>query len=222
MDDTSLPLSELRDSMVKTQIQARGVSDARILAAMRSVPRHLFVPEPLRRNSYCDCPLSIGFGQTISQPYIVALMSELLDIRPTDRILEIGTGSGYQTAVLSMLAREVCTIEWIGTLQNHARSILAATGYANIRYHHGDGSTGWPEDTVFDGILVTCAPDRMPAALTGQIALDRHIVIPVGTVNQNLMVYTRTRSGIESRFVIPVRFVPMVSGDSGSLHFDSN
>jgi len=208
--------------MVKTQIQARGVSDARILAAMRSVPRHLFVPEALRRNSYSDCPLSIGFGQTISQPYIVALMSELLDIRPTDRILEIGTGSGYQTAVLSKLAREVCTIELIRILQDRARSILEATGFSNIRYHQGDGSVGWPEDAVFDGILVTCAPDRIPAALTEQIALDRHIVIPVGTVYQNLMVYTRTRSGIESRFVIPVRFVPMVSGAAGSFDFDSN
>lgn len=198
-----------RLAMVESQIGSRGVSNPRVLEAMRTVPRHLFVPESVRAMAYADHPLPIGEGQTISQPYIVAVMTELLDPQPEDRVLEVGTGSGYQAAVLSGLARRVYTIEILPSLAQRAEKTLQANGYDNVTVITGDGYRGLPDVAPFDGIIVTAAPDEVPGPLLEQLAMGGRMVIPVGTIDQELQVIERTEKGFETKSVLPVRFVPM-------------
>lgn len=198
-----------REQMVRTQIEARGVKDPQVLASLRAVPRHLFVPEVSRAAAYQDSPLPIGDSQTISQPYIVALMTELLEVEAGDRVLEIGTGSGYQAAVLAEMGVEVFSIEIRPRLCEQARSTLADLGYATARVRCGDGYGGWPEEAPFAGIIVTAAPERIPEPLIEQLADGAHMVIPVGAFYQELKVITRRGDQLEEKSVIPVRFVPM-------------
>lgn len=207
--DDSQSWARARAEMVRTQIEARGVKDANVLGAMRSVPRHLFVPPELRAQAYADHPLPIGEGQTISQPYIVGLMSELLGVGPDDKVLEIGTGSGYQAAVLAAMGCEVFTVEIRPALAQEAQTRLADMGAGKVHVRSGDGYQGWPEAAPFAGIIVTAAPDRIPEPLLEQLALGGSMVIPVGSFYQQLKVITRTESGLKERDVIPVRFVPM-------------
>jgi protein-L-isoaspartate(D-aspartate) O-methyltransferase len=198
-----------RERMVATQIEARGVKNPRVLQAMRSVPRHRFVPKAYRGQAYQDRPLPIGRGQTISQPYIVAVMTELLDPEATDRVLEIGTGSGYQAAVLSELVEEVYSIEIVPELAERARKLLAADGYDDVEVITGDGYRGIPERAPFDGIIVTAAPEEVPQPLLEQLEVGGRLVIPVGARSQWLKVLQRTEAGIETKTVFEVRFVPM-------------
>ena len=198
-----------RDEMVDRQIAARGVRDARVLAALRRVPRHRFVPPELASESYDDRPLPIGHRQTISQPYIVAAMSEAIRPEPDDRVLEIGTGSGYQAAVLAELVAEVYTIEIVAPLGDEARRTLEALGYRNVKVRIGDGFAGWPEAAPFDAIVVTAAPEVIPPPLLEQLAPGGRLVIPVGDAWQELRLVTKTPSGFETETLMPVRFVPM-------------
>jgi protein-L-isoaspartate(D-aspartate) O-methyltransferase len=201
-----------REKMVSWQIEGRGVRDPRVLAAMRSVPRHLFVPLPQQASAYEDHPLSIGHGQTISQPYIVALMTELARPGAGDRALEVGTGSGYQAAVLSRLVKEVCTIEIVRPLGEEAAGRLKDLGYSNVRVRIGDGYEGWAEKAPFDIILVTAAPEKVPPPLLEQLKTGGRLVIPVGPVDeiQSLQLIEKDASGrIVIRDMLPVRFVPL-------------
>ena len=186
-----------------------------MLDAMRTVPRHLFVPEPQRAEAYGDYPLPIGHDQTISQPYIVAFMTQALEIAPTHRVLEIGTGSGYQAAVLGALAKEVFTIEILPPLAERARETLAAVGYRNIQVRTGNGYLGWPEHAPYDRIMVTAAPAEVPAALIGQLKIGGLMAIPVGTADQELRILRRTATGTETLNRLPVRFVPMINKPKG-------
>jgi len=202
-----------RESMVRAQIAGRGVADESVLAAMRNVPRHLFVPEQLTAEAYNDHPLAIGFSQTISQPYIVAYMSELLDLEKEHKVLEIGTGSGYQAAVLSVLAAEVYTIEIVKELGRQAAARLARLGYKNVTVRVGNGYLGWPEEAPFDRILLTAAPEEIPRALIQQLRHGGRLVAPVGPVFgvQEIVVVDKDASGnVTRRSELPVRFVPMV------------
>ncbi len=201
--------TELRERMVREQLRTRGIHDPRVLAAMSAVPRHRFVPADLIERAYEDSPLPIGHGQTISQPYVVALMAELAAPDAGSRVLEIGTGCGYQAAVLAELAREVVTIEIVKSLARDAAERLAALGYANVRVRHGDGHRGAPDVAPFDAILVAAAPEAVPAALLDQLAPGGRLVLPVGVAQQELRVYRRTAGGIEMDHVCPVSFVPM-------------
>jgi protein-L-isoaspartate(D-aspartate) O-methyltransferase len=208
-------LANARSSMVTDQIAKRGVADPRVLAAMRDVPRHLFVPAEARTNAYDDTPLSIGHQQTISQPYIVALMTELVRPGAGDRALEIGTGSGYQAAVLSRVVATVYTIEIVETLAREAEQRLKDLDYANVIVRHGDGYAGWPEHAPFDIIVVTAAPDHVPQPLVDQLKPGGRMVIPVGSVyeGQDLRLIEKDRVGqIRTRTVTPVRFVPLRRG----------
>ncbi len=199
-----------RARMVETQIVARGVRDPRVLAAMRKVPRHLFIGSAERARAYEDEPVPIGDNQTISQPYIVALMTELLALAPGGRVLEIGTGSGYQSAVLAELAREVYSIEILPELARAAGEKLKEAGYGNVVVREGDGYRGWPEHAPFDGIIVTAAPERIPQPLLDQLAPGGRMVIPVGGFFQELKVFTKDKDGrVTEKGIIPVRFVPM-------------
>jgi len=199
-----------RLQMVSRQIESRGVRDARVLAAMREVPRHRFVPESQRAQAYDDRPLPIGHQQTISQPYIVALMSELAGVKPGDTVLEVGTGSGYQAAVLGEMGVKVFSIEIIEPLAKRAEAILSKLGYAKkVRVRHGDGYAGWPEHAPFDAVIVTAAPPKIPEPLRQQLKVGGHLVIPVGRHYQSLLRVTRTTDGFREESVIPVRFVPM-------------
>ncbi len=196
--------------MVETQIVARGVRDPRVLAAMREVPRHLFVDPAQREHAYEDHPLPIAGNQTISQPYIVALMTELAEITPGERVLEIGTGSGYQSAVLSRLAREVYSIEIVPELARASGERLRRLGYGNVSVKEGDGYRGWSEHAPFDAIIVTAAPDRIPQPLLDQLAPGGRMVIPVGSFFQELKVLSKDKNGkISEKDILPVRFVPM-------------
>jgi len=198
-----------RAEMVRSQIAARDIRDPRVLEAMREVPRHRFVPLASRDHAYEDRPLPIGFGQTISQPYIVAAMTELLRPKATDRVLEIGTGSGYQAAVISRLVAKVYSIEIVPELAERAAQTLAALGYVNVEVKSGDGYRGIPEQAPFDGILVTAAPDEIPQPLIDQLAVGGRMVIPVGDLDQRLTVVEKSARGISKHTVFPVRFVPM-------------
>lgn len=204
--------AQQRQQMVETQIRARGVTDPAVLAAMARVPRHLFVPERMRPLAYLDRPLPIGHGQTISQPYIVALMSALLELEPGGRVLEVGTGSGYQAAVLAAMGVGVYTIEIVPELGRQAEASLAAAGYGGVRVKVGDGYKGWPAHAPFDGIIVTCAPERIPDPLKAQLAEGGRMVIPVGRAGgvQELVLLRRVEGRIEQQKIIDVRFVPMV------------
>lgn len=203
------PHAEARATMVRRDIEGRGVKDARVLSVMREVPRHLFVPPAVQAEAYADHPLPIGHGQTISQPYIVGLMTELLEVRPGDRVLEIGTGSGYQAAVLARLAREVFSIEIVEPLAASAKETLARLGFANVTVIAGDGYRGLPPQAPFDRIIVTAAPDQVPKPLIEQLALGGRMVIPLGDVQQSLWVFEKTKRGVSRKKVIDVRFVPM-------------
>ena len=202
-------LASRRREMVTTQIQARGVGDPAVLAAMEKVPRHRFVLDGDVDYAYADTPISIGLGQTISQPYIVAFMSEALKVKPTDKVLEIGTGSGYQAAVLGELAREVYTIEIVPQLAERATGLLKALGYSNVHVRSGDGYAGWPEHAPFDAVMVTAAPDHVPQPLVDQLKPGGRLVIPVGRENQELLVMTKTAEGLREEGRLPVRFVPL-------------
>ena len=200
----------LRESMVQHQIAARGIRDSRVLAAMRQVPRHEFVPADLQPAAYDDRPLPIGEGQTISQPYIVALMSEVLKLAPDDRVLEIGTGSGYQAAVLAELTDQVYTIEILESLGRRAGETLRRLGYDRVRVKIGDGYLGWEEHAPYDAIIVTCAPERIPQPLLDQLAEGGRMVIPVGPRHaQELVLIVKEEGKIRQRDIIPVLFVPM-------------
>lgn len=198
--------------MVDSQIRARGIKDERVLEALGQVPRHLFVPESLGALAYADEPLPIGEGQTISQPYIVAYMTEALELEGDERVLEIGTGSGYQTAVLAELVSEVWTVEIVESLALRARRTLEGLGYRNIRYKVGDGSLGWPGGAPFDAVVVTAAAARIPDSLQDQLGAGGRMVVPVGTDLQELYLILRENGGLKSKRLLSVRFVPLVKG----------
>lgn len=202
--------SKLRENMVSLQIIRRGIKDPRVLEVMRRVKRHIFVPQAYRGFAYEDRPLPIGQGQTISQPYIVALMTELLKLTGKEKVLEIGTGSGYQAAILAELAARVYTIELIPVLAERAKKLLRDLGHKNILVKCGDGYLGWQEYAPFDAIIVTCAPDDIPQALLEQLSDGGRMVVPVGSIYQELMLVNKEDGNIEIEGVIPVRFVPMV------------
>jgi protein-L-isoaspartate(D-aspartate) O-methyltransferase len=200
-----------RESMVEVQIRARGVNDEKVLAAMRKVPRHLFVPEELRSFAHGDEPLPIGEAQTISQPYIVGYMTEALELSGGEKVLEVGTGSGYQTAVLAEIVRQVFTVELIGALSERARALLQALGYSSICSKVGDGTLGWEENAPFDAIMVTAAAAAVPKKLQEQLGPNGRMIIPVGAGFQELFLITRERRGFRKKKLLPVRFVPLVS-----------
>ena len=203
---------ERADAMVRTQIEARGVRDPRVLAAFRDVPRQRFVPPEYRARAFEDGPLPIGHGQTISQPYVVASMTEQLALEPGDRVLEIGTGSGYQAAILARLAARVYTIEIIPALAARAKETLAEVGAANVEVFTGDGYRGLPDLAPFDAILVTAAPSEVPQPLLDQLAMGGRLVAPVGNFDQELRLLERTPHGVSTKILYPVRFVPFVRG----------
>lgn len=207
--------ARLREQMVQEQLQARDIKDPRVLAAMRKVPRHEFVPVDLIGSAYEDGALPLILGQTISQPYIVAYMTQALELRGTERVLEIGTGSGYQAAVLAEIVPEVYTIEILPELQAHAESVLSKLGYHNIHMRLGDGYTGWPEHAPFDRIIATAAPAEVPQPLLDQLKDQGRLIIPLGVGNQELVVFEKTKQGIVRRETIPVRFVPMTGKAAG-------
>jgi protein-L-isoaspartate(D-aspartate) O-methyltransferase len=198
-----------RRRMVDNQLRARDIQDVRVLNAMLRVPRHLFIPELRRAQAYSDSPVPIDYGQTISQPYIVAFMTQALEVQPNDRVLEIGTGSGYQAAVLGELTNDVYTIEIVAPLADRARETLRSLGYRNIQVRTGNGYLGWPEHAPYDRIIVTAAPDDVPSALVQQLKIGGLMAIPVGTLVQELRILRRTATGLETLSTLPVRFVPM-------------
>ncbi len=200
----------LRQQMVDTQIRAREVRSEVVLQAMARVPRHLFVPVSLRPNAYEDRPLPIGRGQTISQPYIVGYMTDVLQLEPAHRVLEIGTGSGYQAAVLADIATHVYSIEIVPELAEGARRALTEAGYRNVDVRTGNGYLGWPDRAPFDRIIVTAAPPTIPNALVDQLAVGGIMVVPVGTDYQEIAIISRSASGTTEKRTIGVRFVPMV------------
>jgi protein-L-isoaspartate(D-aspartate) O-methyltransferase len=200
---------QARERMVTEQIVRRGVQDSLVIEAMRSVLRHVFVPVSLADEAYADHPLPIGHGQTISQPYIVAVMTELVALQPGARVLEVGTGSGYQAAILAEIADSVYTIEVIPELAEHAVGTLTRLGVRNVKVRTGDGYQGWPDAAPFDAIVVTAAPDHIPQPLVDQLVIGGRMVLPVGREEQNLIVVTRTSEGASARHEIPVLFVPM-------------
>lgn len=195
--------------MVDQQLRQHDIVDPRVLAAMREVPRHRFVPPEMAARAYDDTPLPIGYGQTISQPYIVAYMTQALEVRPEHRVLEIGTGSGYQAAVLARIAKEVYTIEIVPELAARAAGILRELGYDRVHVREGDGYAGWPEHAPFDRVIVTAAPDHIPQPLVDQLAVGGRLVIPVGDVRQQMTIVTKTKDGVVERRTIGVRFVPL-------------
>jgi len=207
------PYAAELEQLVDRQLRARGITDARVLAAMQAVPRHRFVPSEIVDQAYQDRALPIGHGVTISQPYVVALMTELADVQPGERVLEIGTGSGYQAAVLAELGAEVYSIERIGALAERSDALLRSLGYA-VEVRHGDGYLGWPEHAPFAAILLTAAPPTLPPALAEQLAVGGKLVAPIDAEHgwQELVVIERTERGLEERRVTDVTFVPMLPG----------
>ena len=213
-------LASARKRMVTEQLAGpgRNITNALVLAAMGKVPRHEFVPEQFRSQAYLDCPLPIGHDQTISQPFIVAFMTEQLEPRPTDKVLEVGTGSGYQAAVLAELVAKVYTIEIVDDLAKRAAADLKRLGYTNVCVRAGDGYKGWPEVAPFDAIIVTCAPEKVPPPLIEQLKDGGRLIVPVGpTGDQELVLMQKHGVGLERRAVLPVRFVPM-TGQSQKPH----
>ena len=197
-------------SMIENQILARGVTDKRVLDAIRKTPRHEFVPQRLKSKAYDDRPLPIGYDQTISQPYIVALMTDLLELEGDEKVLEIGTGSGYQAAILSKLADKCYSIEIVEELAKSARVKLKKQGCDNVVVKHGDGYKGWVEHAPYDRIIITAAPPEIPEKLIDQLKIGGIMVVPVGNIAQQLMKITKTESGLKRKSITPVRFVPMV------------
>lgn len=209
-DDT---FKAARQKMVTQQIRKRGITGRRVLKAMSKVKRHLFVPEEFKTRAYEDNPLPIGYDQTISQPYIVAYMTEEVSLAPDDRVLEIGTGSGYQAAVLAEIVKEVYTIEIIKELAKTARTKLEKLGYNNIKVKWGDGYKGWPEYAPFDAIVVTAAPPKIPEELMNQLKIGGRMIVPVGTLFQEIYLITRRSvKNFKKEVLLPVRFVPMIKG----------
>jgi protein-L-isoaspartate(D-aspartate) O-methyltransferase len=209
-----------RQRMVRQQLTApdRGITDARVLAAMGKVRRHEFVPATLQAQAYEDHPLPIGYDQTISQPFIVAFMTEKFEPKPTDKVLEIGTGSGYQAAVLAELVREVYTIEIVEPLARRAEADLKRLGYTNVTVRSGDGYKGWPEAAPFDAVMVTCAPEHVPQPLVDQLKEGGRMIIPVGPVGDQKLYLLRKRGDkVERQAVLPVRFVPMTGGKGADV-----
>ena len=196
--------------MVHHQMELRGIRDERVLAAMRHIARERFVPADVEKLAYSDQPLPIGFDQTISQPYIVAFMSEALELSGKERVLEIGTGSGYQAAVLSRLARDVYTIEIVPELGERARKTLEEQGCTNVHVRAGDGYRGWPEAAPFDAIILTAAPDHVPQPLVDELAPGGRMVLPVGRIDQELVLLVNEPGGLKRTTLLPVRFVPMM------------
>ena len=200
-----------RNGMVEQQLRARGINDVRVLAAFESIPRHLFVPEEARKWAYEDCPHRIGFGQTISQPFIVAYMTQALKLTGTERVLEVGTGSGYQAAILSRLAREVHTIELIPALAERSTSTLADLGITNVFVHIGDGSNGWNESAPYDAIIVAAAAPHVPKPLLDQLTDHGRMILPVGASgSQELELWQRQGDIFSHETLIPVAFVPLI------------
>ncbi len=206
-----------RDEMVRDQIIARGITDPRIIRALREVPRHEFVPESEADQAYEDHPLPIGFGQTISQPYIVAFMTEALRLQPHERVLEIGTGSGYQAAILSRLASKVFTIEILDPLAQRAKDTLKKLGLTNVAVRTGDGYQGWPDEAPFDAIILTAAPWHVPQPLLNQLAIGGRLILPVGKIAQTLRLIKRSQDGWQEEELLPVAFVPMTGEAERSL-----
>ena len=208
-------LAEKRERMVEVQIAGRGVRDPAVLAAMARVPREVFVPDDLARLAYADRPLPIGAGQTISQPYIVAAMTEALRLQPRDRVLEVGTGSGYSAAILATIVAEVFTIEIVEDLAESARRRLGDLGYANVHVRHGDGSVGWPEHAPYDAIVVTAGSPDVPPSLLRQLAIDGRLVMPVGPLrSQRLIRIVRSGEDTYQREVLEeVAFVPLIGAE---------
>ena len=213
-EDLAKKFFQLREQMVEKQIRARGIKNTAVLKAMLEVERHMFVPQGLENSAYEDNPLMIGEGQTISQPYIVALMTELSGAGPDSKVLEIGTGSGYQTAILSVVSKEVFSIEILSGLGTTAEEKLHHLGYDNVHVRIGDGNKGWPEEAPFDAILAAAAAEHVPQALLDQLKIGARLVIPLGDFYQDLEVFTRTENGLLQEKIIPVRFVPM-TGEPG-------
>jgi protein-L-isoaspartate(D-aspartate) O-methyltransferase len=203
-----------RGRMVREQVQDRGIRDERVLHAMRSVPREQFVPDYLRDSAYDDCALPLEHGQTISQPFIVGFMTDALELRPDDRVLEIGTGCGYQSAVLSLLAKEVYSIEIVEPLAMEAAERLRSLGYTNVHTRCGDGHLGWPEAAPFDAVIVTCAPEEVPSPLVAQLREGGRMMIPVGAPGvQELLLLTKEDGELRKFKTMQVRFVPMTGED---------
>ena len=198
-----------RDWMVNTQIIGGGITDTRVIAAMRRVPRHEFMPSYEAEDAYGDFPLPIGHDQTISQPFIVAYMTEALKLSPGEKVLEIGTGSGYQAAILAELGAQVFSIEIVKPLAQYAKDNLSKLGYHQVHVRAGDGYEGWPEESPFDAIIITAAPDHVPAPLLDQLAMGGRLILPVGGYSQNLVMIRRTKEGYQRTELLPVRFVPM-------------
>ncbi len=203
--------AKLREAMVRDQIEARGVEDRAVLAALKKVKRHLFVPEPQRQMAYSDQPLPIGEGQTISQPYIVAFMTEALSLKKTDKVLEIGTGSGYQAAVLAELCDTVYSIEIIDPLGKRAETVLKIQGYTNVHVKTGDGYKGWLEHAPYDAVIVTCSPSHVPRPLQDQLAEGGRMIIPVGEYPDQELILLKKKGGeLTRQAILPVLFVPMM------------
>lgn len=215
--ETSLDFIAARRRMVEEQLVARGLTNTHVLAAMSKVPRHELVPEAHRAHAYSDFPLPIGHDQTISQPFIVAFMTEQLTPKLTDKVLEIGTGSGYQAAILSGLVQTVHTIEIVEPLGRRAEADLKRLGYTNIFVRIGDGYQGWLDAAPFDSIIVTCAPDKVPQPLIDQLKDGGRMIIPIGPAwNQELYIFTKTAGKIQKKAILPLRFVPMTGRKKGS------
>ncbi len=205
------PYRAARERMVRVQLESRDITDGRVLAAFRKVPRHAFVTAEYQNSAYGDFPLPIGEGQTISQPYMVAIMTQLLKLKGDEKVLEVGTGSGYQAAILGELCKEVYTIELLPGLAESAAKRLDSLGYANIHVKAGDGYLGWPDAAPFDGIIITCAPEKLPKPLVEQLAIGGRLVVPVGPQHtaQTLTIYTKTDTGLVKRYEGGCYFVPM-------------
>ena len=200
-----------REKMVSTQIEARGVRDQRVLQAMRDVKRHIFVPDDMKTRAYTDNPLPVGYGQTISQPYIVAFMTEALETKEEHNILEIGTGCGYQSAVIASIVKGVYTVEIVEELYEKSSELLQKSGYLNVKCKYGDGYEGWPEYAPFDGIIITAAPPRLPVNLFEQLKVGGKMIVPVGGGwHQELKSITKKPEGLYTEFLLDVRFVPMI------------
>ncbi|MFY9823756.1 MAG: protein-L-isoaspartate(D-aspartate) O-methyltransferase [Thermoanaerobaculia bacterium] len=202
-------LDGLRHAMVQQQVKQRGITKPEVLAAMEQVPRHLFVPDSLRADAYSDRPLVLGPGRTVYQPYLVALMTSLLELKKGDKVLEIGTGSGYHAAVLSRIAREVYSVEIVDTVASQASKRLYTLGYHNVEVRVGDGYRGWPERAPFDAILLSAGTPKIPKLLIDQLRIGGKMVVPLGGFFQDLLVITKAADGIEKRTIIPVRLSPM-------------
>jgi len=215
VEDT-LHWKEEAKKMVRQQLISRGIADQNVLRVMQNTPRHLFIPENLRPDAYRDGPLPIGEGQTISQPFIVAIMTELLKLKGDEKVLEIGTGSGYQAAILAQMVDTCYTIELVEPLAKQASTLLKQLGYTKVIAKCGDGYTGWPEHAPFDRIIITAAPVEIPKALVDQLKPDGIMVLPVGKYYQELIVVTKSKRGIKKESIIPVRFVPMVKPDAST------